>query len=94
MKDYYVYIITNYNKRTLYVGVTNSLERRMSEHKRRLVKGFSSKYRLYYLVYFEVYNDIYQAIYREKKLKAWKRAWKDRLINEFNPDWKDLSQDW
>lgn len=66
----------------------------MYEHKNGLVEGFSKKYRLYYLVHFEETNDIYSAIEREKQLKKWNRKWKDELIEETNPEWKDLSNRW
>ena len=78
----------------LYVGVTNDLERRMFEHKNKLVKGFSSKYNLDKLVYFEQYSNINLAIKREKQLKKWKREWKIKLIVEDNIDWNNLSKDW
>ncbi len=94
MKSYFVYIITNYEKTTLYIGVTNDLIRRMYEHRHGLVRGFSKKYQLKYLVYFEETNDVMAAIQREKQLKKWGRTWKDELINEFNPEWKDLSEEW
>ena len=94
MKSYFVYIITNYKKTTLYIGVTNDLIRRMYEHGNGLVRGFSKKYQLKYLVYFEETGDVMSAIHREKQLKKWNRAWKEELINEFNPEWKDLSEEW
>ncbi len=94
MNSYFVYIITNYNKSTLYIGVTNDLIRRMYEHRNGLVKGFSKKYRLKYLLYFEETGDVKAAILREKQLKKWNRVWKEELINEFNPKWKDLSKEW
>ena len=94
MKTYYVYIITNHTRITLYVGVTNNLERRMHEHKNSLTDGFSKKYHLYFLVYYEETNDIESAISREKQLKRWHRQWKLELITHFNPGLKDLSKDW
>ena len=94
MKSYFVYIITNYKKTTLYIGVTNDLIRRMYEHRNGLVRGFSNKYQLKYLVYYEETGDVIAAIQREKHLKKWNRAWKEELINEFNPEWKDLSREW
>ena len=78
----------------LYIGVTNDLERRMFEHKNKLIEGFSSRYNLEKLVYFETYQFINDAIKREKNIKKWKREWKINLIVEDNPDWKDLSEDW
>jgi len=90
MKNYYVYIITN-NRKTLYIGVTNDLERRMYEHKHKLIEGFSKKYNLTKLVYYEIYNNINDAIKREKQLKNWQREWKIKLIENMNPEWRDLS---
>ena len=92
--QYYVYIITNKKDGVLYVGVTNDLERRMVEHKNKLVKGFSSKYNLDKLVHFEGYQYIEDAIKREKSMKKWKRQWKINLIIEDNDDWDDLSKEW
>ena len=80
--------------RTLYTGVTNNLERRVLEHKRKLVPGFTSKYNVNLLVYFEALGDIRAAIQREKQIKGWLRAKKVALIIAQNPTWKDLSQDW
>lgn len=92
MKSYYVYILSNSSK-TLYIGVTNNLERRMYEHKNKLIEGFTKKYNLTKLVYFEVCNNINDAIRREKQLKNWHRAWKINLIEELNPNWNDLAND-
>ena len=92
--QYYVYIITNKKEGVLYIGVTNDLERRMFEHKNKLVEGFSSRYNLDKLIYFEVYQYVSDAIKREKNLKKWKRDWKINLVVEENADWKDLSTDW
>ena len=92
MKSYYVYILSNSSK-TLYIGVTNNLERRMYEHKNKLLEGFTKKYNITKLVYFEVCNNINDAIRREKQLKNWHRAWKINLIEELNPNWNDLSND-
>ena len=93
MKQYYVYIMTN-KSRTLYSGVTNNLERRVYEHKRKLVPGFTSKYNVTRLVYFEVTQDIQAAISREKQIKGWLRGKKIALIESVNPEWKDLSAGW
>jgi len=93
MKHYFVYILTNKSNKVLYIGVTNNLECRMYEHKNKLVKGFTEKYNLTKLVYYEVTSDIISAIKREKQLKNWHRDWKIKLINDFNPEWKDLSID-
>ena len=82
------------NSRTLYTGVTNNLQRRVYEHKNKLVKGFTEKYNIKKLVYYEETNDINSAIAREKQIKGWLREKKIKLIDESNPEWKDLSADW
>ena len=92
-KEYYVYIMTN-KSRTLYTGVTNNLMRRVDEHKKKLVKGFTSKYNIQFLVYYEATADIQTAIVREKQIKGWLRAKKIALINSMNPQWKDSSEEW
>lgn len=92
-KEYYVYIMTN-KSRTLYTGVTNNLERRVYEHKNKLVAGFTSKYNLQFLVYYETTTDINAAIAREKQIKGWLRSKKIALIDSMNPKWKDLSEEW
>jgi putative endonuclease len=74
----------------LYVGVTNDLQRRIYEHKNKLVKGFSKKYKLQKLVYYEVFEEIEQAILREKQIKAGSRKKKIDLIDNFNTEWADL----
>lgn len=94
MRQYFVYILTNFTRSTLYIGVTNDLVIRMEEHRSGKIEGFTKRYNVKYLVYFEEGDDIREAIYREKKLKKWNRAWKERLINETNPEWKDLSREW
>ena len=86
----YVYILSSGKNGTLYIGVTNDLRRRIWEHKHDLVKGFTKEYGIHNLVYYEQYEDIEQAILREKQMKTWKRYWKIKLINNFNPNWKDL----
>ncbi len=88
-----VYIMTNYLNTTLYIGVTNNLLRRIYEHKTKHNEGFTSKYNLNKLVYFELTESIEDALNREKQLKNWKREWKLALINESNPEFKDLSED-
>ena len=93
MKRYYIYIMANGSK-TLYIGVTNNLERRLYEHKHQLVEGFTNKYKLTRLVYFEEMPDVYTAIEREKHLKGWLRAKKVALIESINPEWRDLSEEW
>lgn len=92
-KTYYVYILTNLSNKVLYIGMTNNLVRRMYEHKKKLVKGFTSRYNLVKLIYYETTNDITSAIKREKQLKNWHRQWKINLIRTKNPDYKDLSKD-
>lgn len=95
MRDYnfYVYIMAT-NSGTLYIGVTNSLERRILEHKHNLVPGFTSRYSCHKLVYFEHYTEIETAIAREKQLKRWRRDKKELLIKRMNPPWQDLSLNW
>jgi len=92
-KRYYVYIMTNKSK-TLYTGVTSNLQRRVWEHKQKLVKGFTKKYNIDRLVFFEETQDIRTAITREKQIKGWLRSKKIALIESINPDWIDLSDNW
>ncbi len=89
MNSYYVYIMANASK-TLYVGVTNNLEKRIYEHKNKLMEGFTKRYNITRLLYFEEVNDIKVAIEREKQIKGWVRAKKIELIRSVNPNWKDL----
>jgi putative endonuclease len=93
MKTYWVYILASKRNGTLYVGVTNNIIRRVYEHKQKLIKGFTERYNITQLVYMEESNDINRAIHREKCIKEWKRAWKLQLIEEKNPNWKDLYED-
>ncbi len=93
MEKAYVYILTNKNNTTLYIGVTNNIERRLYEHRNKLVKGFSSKYNLNKLIYLEETNSIKEAIQREKQLKGWRREKKINLIKQQNPDFIDLLQE-
>ncbi len=86
MKNYYVYIVTNKQRGTLYLGMTNNLVRRSYEHRNGLVDGFTRKYNLKMLVYFEVFNRVEDAIHREKRLKKWNRQWKIDLIEKVNPN--------
>lgn len=90
MYIYHVYIISSISK-VLYIGVTNNIQRRIYEHKNKLIEGFSSKYNCTQLVYFEEYRHIQEAIEREKQLKKWSRAKKLYLISTKNPNWNDLS---
>ena len=78
----------------MYLGVTNNLERRLYEHKNKLVKGFTEKYNVNKLVYFEETQDVTAAIAREKEIKKWRREKKNQLVNRINPNWKDLSSGW
>jgi putative endonuclease len=80
--------------RTLYIGVTNNLEKRVFEHKSKLVDGFTKRYNLTQLAYFEETNDVHVALAREKQLKGWLRAKKIALVESANPAWRDLSLDW
>ena len=91
---YYVYILASKRNGTLYVGVTNNLEKRIYEHKNDLIKGFTSRYGVHTLVYYEETNDINTALQREKRLKKWNREWKLELIEAVNPYWNDLAKDW
>lgn len=91
MKSYFVYILTNISNRVLYVGVTNNLERRIYEHKNKIIEGFTKKYNLTKLVYIECFNNTEDAIAAEKKIKGWLRIKKIKLIESKNPEWKDLS---
>lgn len=92
-KQYYVYIMTNI-ARTLYIGVTNNLERRVHEHKMNFIPGFTARYNLDKLVYYEAGENVSSAIEREKQIKGWLRSKKIKLIESMNPEWKDLSSNW
>ncbi len=92
MRSYYVYLMTNWNNKVMYLGVTNDLERRVYEHKNKLHKGFTEKYNINKLVYFEETSDVTVAITREKEIKKWRREKKNALVERVNPDWKDLGQ--
>jgi len=94
VEKYYVYLLTTWNNKVLYVGVTNNLGRRIYEHKNKMIKGFTEKYNVKKLVYFEETQDINTAIEREKEIKKWRREKKNRLVNLMNPDWDDLSLGW
>jgi putative endonuclease len=92
-EGFFVYILANRPRGTLYVGVTNDLVRRVSEHKAKLVPGFTRNYGIDQLMYFEQYSSILEARAREHSLKRWRRAWKIDLIRKLNPDWHDLSNE-
>ena len=89
--QYFIYLLTNWNNKVMYVGVTNNMERRVYEHKNKLVEGFTKKYNVNKLVYFEDTNDVMAALTREKEIKKWRREKKDALVNTLNPEWRDLS---
>ena len=93
MRSYWVYIMSG-RTRTLYIGVTNNIERRVYEHRKKSVPGFTSKYCLDRLVYFEEHVDIREAVGREKQIKPWRREKKVALLESLNPRWRDLSRDW
>ncbi|MGM9736215.1 MAG: GIY-YIG nuclease family protein [Candidatus Cryptobacteroides sp.] len=89
-KTYYIYFLSSSNNNTLYIGVTNNLERRIEEHRSGLIPGFTQKYNCHKLVYYEEYSDVNEAIAREKQLKKWSRSKKNELVDIANPEWKDL----
>lgn len=89
-KRYYTYILSNKSDTTLYVGVTNDLERRVAEHRSGMIPGFTQLYSCHKLVYFEEYTDVLQAIAREKQLKKWSRVKKNELIDSKNKEREDL----
>ena len=91
---YYVYILTNWNNRVVYVGITNNLGRRMYEHRNKLADGFTKKYNVSKLVYFDYTTDVKSAIEREKQIKGWTRNRKKELVEAINPKWEDLSNAW
>jgi len=93
-KQYYVYLLTNEWRNVIYTGVTNSLERRVWEHKHGTTPGFTKKYNCHLLVYFEIFDEIEQAIAREKQIKGWTRKKKNALVETMNPKWRDLAADW
>ena len=88
---YFVYILANRRRGVLYVGFTNNLVRRVGEHKAKIVPAFSRTYGLTLLVYYEEYSSVTEARAREAVVKRWRRAWKFKLIEDFNPDWTDLT---
>jgi len=94
MKTYYVYIMASKRNGILYTGFTNDLVTRVYHHKNGLVGGFTKKYNVHFLVYFEQTNDVHSAIAREKQIKGWTRKKKIKLIEDNNPKWLDLSEDW
>ncbi len=93
MSEYYVYIMSNWS-RTLYIGVTGDLVKRVNQHKKKAIRGFTAKYNITDLVYYETTSDVMSTIAREKELKGWLRAKKIALIESVNPEWRDLSLEW
>lgn len=91
--QYFVYIVASKRNGTIYIGVTGNLQKRIWEHKQKIVEGFTKKYDIDQLVYFEQTSDVRSALLRESQMKKWKREWKLRLIEEENPQWKDLYGD-
>ena len=93
--NYYVYILTNKIKTVLYTGVTNNLKQRLYFHKNpeANTKAFTAKYKVFYLIYYEHFKDVEEAIKREKQIKGWRREKKERLINEFNSEWRFLDDE-
>ena len=89
-KTYAVYILTNYNESSFYIGVTGNLQKRIWEHKNKLADGFTKKYNVDRLVYYEITDNVESALNREKQLKRWHRDWKINLIKEMNPEFQDL----
>ena len=94
MKEYYIYILTNWNNKVMYIGVTGNLRRRLYEHQHEMADGFTKQYHVHKLVYFETTTDVYTALSREKQLKNWSRAKKNWLVETMNPEWVDLSKNW
>lgn len=92
-KTYYVYLLTNWNNKVMYVGVAGNLERRISEHKNKLVEGFTQKYNVDKLVCYETTNEVMAALEREKQIKKWRREKKNQLVTQMNPAWADLSSE-
>lgn len=93
MKSFYVYIMTSKRNGTLYAGSTSDLIKRVWEHKNNLVPGFTANYNVHTLVYYEVHETYIEAARREKRLKNWPRQWKLNLIENLNPEWRDLYEE-
>jgi len=93
MRRYFVYILTNRRYGVLYIGLTNDLQRRMFQHRSKAVPGFTREHGVIRLVYFEEYPSITEARARERSLKRWRRDWKLKLIDNFNPEWRDLAEE-
>ena len=93
MNGYYVYIMASRRNGTLYIGMTGNLGERVRAHKKGTASAFTKEYGVTKLIYYEQHRDIKDAITREKQMKKWNRAWKLELIEEVNPNWRDLSDD-
>jgi putative endonuclease len=93
MRGGWTYIVTNRPNGTLYLGVTSDLSRRIWQHRTKAIDGFTKRYGLTRLVWYDPFDDIRDAIHRERTMKHWSRAWKVRLILDFNPDWRGLYED-
>ena len=94
MNKFYVYILASKRNGTIYIGATNDIERRVLEHKNKVVSSFTAKYNVKLLVYFEEYDTGEEAFTRERQMKKWNRAWKLKLIEKENKNWNDLSKEW
>ena len=92
-KQFYVYILASKPNGTLYTGVTSNLIQRVWQHKHDVIQGFTRKYNVKTLVYYEVHENAESALKREKRIKRWRRAWKLGLIEDSNPEWRDLYED-
>jgi len=88
---FFVYIVTNKNMTVLYTGMTDDINRRAWEHRTHDIKGFTHKYNCEFLVWYECHETRESAFIRERRIKKWRRAWKENMINEMNPDWRDLA---
>jgi putative endonuclease len=93
-RSYYIYLLTDWNNKVMYVGITNDLERRIYEHKNKVLNGFTEKYNIDKFVYFEHTPHVTAALEREKEIKKWRREKKNNLVQDQNPAWKDLSEEW
>lgn len=91
-KQFYIYILASKPYGTLYIGITSNLVQRIYQHQQGLVDGFTQKYNIHQLVYYEIYSEVREALIREKRLKKWNRQWKINLIEQYNPQWVDLSK--
>ena len=87
-----VYILASRKNGTLYVGVTSDLVKRVWKHKNDIIEGFTKRHGIHQLVWYEIHETMESAIQRKKRVKGWKRAWKLKLIESFNSEWRDLYQ--